>query len=148
MNHAKIKELLEEKFHSILCQSECSLDLSGPASPIWTIGRSTPSVISSFSVPKKERKEIMSKWGSYIRQLGMTRVYPPKNNAAENAYVLDPATGWWTYAPKNAAENAYVLDPATNWFNAGVPSRLWRRRLYVKVPRELATKILVLGALP
>lgn len=123
---AKIKDLLEEKFHSILCQSEASLNLFGPVPPIWHGGRRTPSVISSFSVPKKERKEIMSQWGSYIRKLGMTRVS----------------------APKNAAENAYVLDPATSWFNSGVPSRLWRRPLYVKIPRHLAMKILVLGSLP
>jgi len=68
----------------------------------------------------------MSHWGSYIRKLGMTRVS----------------------APRNAAENAYIFDSATSWFNAGVRSELWRRDLYIKIPRELAAKILVLGGLP
>jgi len=98
MMDSKISELLGEKFHSILRQSESSLDLFGPIPPIWHGGRRTQSIISSASVPREDRKKIMAQWGSYIRRSGMTRVS----------------------VPRNAAENAYVLDPATSWFNAGV----------------------------
>ena len=107
MNDAKIKDLIDEKFHMILCQSEASL---------------------KFSLSKKERRMIMSKWDSYIGKSGMTMVS----------------------SPKNAAENAYVRDPATDWFNSGSPSVLSRRRRqwYVKIPRDLALKILVLGSVP
>lgn len=87
----------------------------------WPFGR----LPASSYFAKSGRKKIMSIWKSRLKDSGMRIVTEKgmKRDASDDIHVRDPSTDW-RHAP-------FGGDPA-----------------YVKVPREVALKILVLGMLP
>lgn len=93
----------------------------------WPFGKEPMPTVST-AISKSGRKKLVSKWKSYLKGLDARMV---TEKAMERA----------VRHPRN---DVHLRDPATDWRNSpfgGTPA-------YIRIPEELALRILVLGDLP